>query len=293
MRSFLNIIVFIAFGFLVISDQVNALSEQEVISYDNLLAGKVQKTFTWRNENDLQESIEINIINIPETLEIQNLKKEYLINIYGDNYQESLQQVTPTMIVVHSMALGYLQKSLEDSGFLLNTVNWGISKWGQLPVGAHFMVDQDGTIYCLSWNQDESNSNSLEHMKFPLKRHMKEANPFAIGIENIVPFVSNWWEKSDSEKIELFSNLSQEQIVASAQLVSWLKSWNKGITHVFSHSQFVDSDFRSAVLNNENLLPVPFNLEYVTKNKYDIKKDVLDEIVSAVNERGYTLSSAP
>ncbi len=290
MRSFLNVIVFIAFGFLVISDQVNASPEQEVISYDNLLAGKVQKTFTWRNGNGLQESIEINIINIPETLEVQNLKKEYLINIYGDNYQDNLQQVTPTMIVVHSMALGHLQNSLEESGFLLNTVNWGISKWGQLPVGSHFMVDQDGTIYCLSW-PSQGKTNSDDNIIFPLKRHVKEANPFAIGIENIVPFVSNWWEKNDSKKTEIFSNLSQEQIVANAKLVSWLKSWNEGITHVFSHSQFVDSDFRSSLLNNEELLPVPFNLEYVTKNKYDIKEDILDEIIEAVNVRGYILSS--
>ena len=50
--------------------------------------------------------------------------------------------------------------------------------------------------------------------------------------------------------------------MVNAKLIRWLKSWNKEITHVFSHSQFNSVDFRSKLLNNKKLLPIPFNLNY-------------------------------
>ena len=264
-------------------------SSQEIISYTSLLATKIRERFIWKNTNGFRESIDVDIINIPEPPEIQTLKEEYLFNIYVNDYSESLRQVNPTMIVLHSMALGSLQDSLEDSGFLLDSVNWGISRWGQLPVGSHFIVDRDGTIYCLACSQ-RVRDNPTTELKFPLKRHIKEANPFAIGIENIVPLAANWWEKSEGEKEDIFSRLSRRQVMANAKLVRWLKSGNGEITHVFSHSQFTDANFRSKLLEDKRLLPVAFNLEYTTKDKYDIGESALAEIVEEVNSvEGYDL----
>ena len=119
-------------------------NNSEVISYPELVATKVEKTFTWKNQNGHQESIDITIINIPEPQKIQTLKEEYLSNIYGDSYSEDLLQVNPKMVVLHSMALGNLQKSLRESGFLLDSTSWGISKWGQLPVGSQLLVRMGG-----------------------------------------------------------------------------------------------------------------------------------------------------
>src|SRR5882757_8018368 len=119
------------------------------ISFDELMKTKTVRTVSWTNPNGEKETLTFTEIAIPVKEEMKQLTKEFNQNNYGINSY----WLNPKMIVLHSMDLGDLQQSLEQSSLLNDQLpeSWGtLSKAGKLPNGAHFMVDQDGTIYCLT-----------------------------------------------------------------------------------------------------------------------------------------------
>ncbi len=99
------------------------------------------------------------------------LTKEYLQQRYG--LEQEAPEIIPRMIVLHWTAIPSLKKSFE--AFNRPTLpNWrpDIESVSGLNVSAHFLVDQDGTIYQLM----------PENI---MARHVIGLNHCAIGIENV------------------------------------------------------------------------------------------------------------
>ena len=264
------------------------------ISFSKLFSKKIGRNFKWTNPNGEEEEIsffEMEIIHPNETIE---LVETYLKNAY--NKTEKMFLVNPKMIVVHSMSLGDLKRSLIESGFLDKKFSWFVSKRGDLPLGAHFMIEKDGTIYCLA--PPRNNKANIDYSKsghYPMKRHVLEGNPWAIGIENIVPRVENIMDKETPEKEKklVFSNLRNPQIKANAKLVRWLKTNKKSISHIFGHHQFGKNDFRKKLNKNKLLLPTITVDGKHTSNRFDVGDEVLQKIRDKINNKGYKLSSNP
>ncbi len=113
------------------------------------------------------------IVQIPILFNEQRveLTKEYLQQRYG--LEAETIEITPRMIVLHWTAIPSLKKSFE--AFNRPTLpNWrpDIESVSGLNVSAHFLVDQDGTIYQLM----------PENI---MARHVIGLNHCAIGIENV------------------------------------------------------------------------------------------------------------
>lgn len=101
----------------------------------------------------------------------EQLTLEYLSSRY--DLVQANSQITPKMIVLHWTAIPTLRKSFE--AFEKSTLpNWRpelVNRSG-LNVSAHFLVDQDGTIYRLM-------------PETTMARHVIGLNHCAIGIENV------------------------------------------------------------------------------------------------------------
>jgi hypothetical protein len=263
-----------------------------VIGFSELKSHAVERSLTWVNVDGSPEALKIIELEIPVPGSVKMDIDEYLHKVYGEKFSPELRQVQPLMIVLHSMAVGTLANGLEKSGFLEDEVDYGISKWGKLPVGSQFIVDLDGTIYCLAPPRNEQGEISYGRgAKFPLKRHAIEANPFAVGIENIVPEQDNWTDLPAAEKARAFSALTAEQIEANARLVRWLVDIQPSITSLFSHDQFTQPEFRSQL--ELKLLPIPVNPNYHTSNRYDTGPDFLKAVTAKVSSRGGKLKNQP
>ncbi len=99
------------------------------------------------------------------------LTKEYLLQRY--KLQKETPEIVPRMIVLHWTAIPTLEKSFE--AFEASTLpNWrpDIKGVSGLNVSAHFLVDQDGTIYRLM-------------PETTMARHVIGLNHCAVGIENV------------------------------------------------------------------------------------------------------------
>ena len=137
------------------------------------------------------------------------LTQEYLSERYNLN-QESVE-ITPKMIVLHWTAIPDLQKSFE--AFENPTLpDWrpDIKGVSGLNVSAHFLVDQDGTIYRL---MDETT----------MARHVIGLNHCAIGIENV----------GGTENLPL----TRAQLKANIYLVDYLAS-KYDIEYVIGHHEY-------------------------------------------------------
>ena len=137
------------------------------------------------------------------------LTLEYLSERYNLN-QESVE-ITPKMIVLHWTAIPDLQKSFE--AFENPTLpDWrpDIKGVSGLNVSAHFLVDQDGTIYRL---MDETT----------MARHVIGLNHCAIGIENV----------GGTENLPL----TRAQLKANIYLVDYLAS-KYDIEYVIGHHEY-------------------------------------------------------
>lgn len=137
------------------------------------------------------------------------LTLEYLSERYNLN-QESIE-ITPKMIVLHWTAIPDLQKSFE--AFENPTLpDWrpDIKGVSGLNVSAHFLVDQDGTIYRL---MDETT----------MARHVIGLNHCAIGIENV----------GGTENLPL----TRAQLKANIYLVDYLAS-KYDIEYVIGHHEY-------------------------------------------------------
>lgn len=250
----------------------------QVISYDQLLKRKVQKKFTWLNPDSSREEIAFIQTRIPVDREMRDLTSRFM----QDNYGRNSIWVEPRMIVIHSMDLEDLRTSLEKSSFLDKTMpeEWQtVIKAGHLPSGAHFIIDRDGTIYCLtppSWTKDETKiSYNRNQHQWLVRRHL-DAVPMAIGIENV------------TARDGTFEDLTDKQIESNAQLVSWLLWMEKGtITHVTSHHQFNDTTRFESMLREYSLtLPRPM---YRAWERQDVGDEMLVRILAEVRRRGWVV----
>lgn len=141
-----------------------------------------------------------------EQLSVEYLKTRYQIN------QDSAT-ITPKMIVLHWTAIPTLEKSF-DAFNNITLPNWRpeITNASALNVSAHFLVDQDGTIYRL-----------MPETK--MARHVIGLNHCAIGIENV----------GGTED----TPLTEAQLQANIALVSYLAN-SYPIEYVIGHYEYTN-----------------------------------------------------
>lgn len=118
-------------------------------------------------------SVQREIVDIPIIFDEQRMEltKEYLSERY--NLEQETPEIIPKMVVLHWTAIPSLKKSFE--AFNRSTLpNWrpDLENVSGLNVSAHFLVDQDGTIYRLM-------------PETVMARHTIGLNHCAIGIENV------------------------------------------------------------------------------------------------------------
>jgi len=249
------------------------------ISFEELIKRKVERSLSWSNPDGTKETMHFIEMTIPFTPKARKLTLEF----NKANYGLSSYWLTPKMVVIHSMDLGDLQRSLELSSLLHDQIpdSWGVlHKAGKLPNGAHFMVDKDGTIYCLAppvTPDEKSVDYTSPAHRWYIKRH-QDGNPCAIGIENI------------TEANGDFADLTAEQVNANAKLIRWLVQFeNTKITHVASHHQFNDED----TLDQMHRL---LGLHYQTKanrttGRKDVGEEMLQRIILKAQEHGGSVQS--
>lgn len=252
--------------------EVNAQPLTGVITFDELLAHKVTRQLQWvdlKGENRVLDVIEIQI-PITDTIKRMTLEFEQ------KNYHYNSVWLTPRVVVLHSMDLDDLRQSLEQSSLLHDSIpsSWGLlSKAGSLPNGAHFIIDKDGTIYCLTpplSKDGKTVSYERTNHQWFIRRH-QDANPLAIGIENVTPANGD------------FTDLSEAQITANAQLIRWLMWFENGqIKEITSHHQYNDEQFLDRILGTTNLR---HHLKpYRTTGRKDVGDAVLDRIIEKIGK---------
>ena len=151
------------------------------------------------------------IVDIPIIFDEQRIEltKEYLLNRYELN--QDTPKITPKMVVLHWTAIPSLKKSFE--AFNRSTLpNWrpDLVNVSGLNVSAHFLVDQDGTIYRLM-------------PETTMARHTIGLNHCAIGIENV----------GGTEGLPL----TKQQLKSNIYLVNYLAS-KYDIDYVIGHQEY-------------------------------------------------------
>nr|WP_299342871.1 peptidoglycan recognition family protein [Allomuricauda sp.] len=137
------------------------------------------------------------------------LTKEYLAQRYQLN--QETPTISPKMIVLHWTAIPTFEKSFE--AFEKSTLpNWrpDIATVSGLNVSAHFLVDQDGTIYRLM-------------PETTMARHVIGLNHTAIGVENV----------GGTED----TPLTRKQLKANIWLVDYLAN-KYDIEYVIGHHEY-------------------------------------------------------
>jgi len=242
----------------------------DIISFDQLQKKSIEIKLEWTSPDGSHEEIRIIEMAIPFDKAMKTRTKEFVHSVYG---LDSIW-LNPKMIVYHAMGDGDLKKSLEVSSFLNDQIpqSWGnLSKAGLLSNGAHFIIDQDGTIICLS--PPVSNDGVLvsferdNHYWF-IKRH-QDGNPVAIGIENVTP-------RGD------YTSLTKEQLSSNAKLARWLIWFESGkIEFVASHHQFNEDKKYDQFLKAFQLQNL--KKQFRTKGRQDIGDKNLNEILRQIN----------
>lgn len=247
-----------------------------VITFDELLTRKVQKNVEWVNPDSTREQIEFTQMAIPVDDDMKELTRRFV----GDNYGRNSIWVEPRIIVIHSMDLEDLQTSLEQSSFLDRSLpkTWTtMAKAGALPSGAHFIIDRDGKIYCitppLAVDDGKRISYERNEHRWLVKRHV-DALPIALGIENVTASNGS------------FDDLTEEQITSNARLVRWLL-WmeRRSIEYVMSHHQFNDNAKFERLTGTFS----PSRPVYRATNRQDVGDAVLRRIVADVRRRGWVV----
>ena len=244
-----------------------------VISFDDLQKKSIARNFQWRNPDGSTEEIKIIEMAVPVGELVKQRTKAFVHSVYG---LDSIW-LNPKMIVFHAMGDGDLKTSLEVSSFLNDQVpgSWGnLSEAGQLPNGAHFIIDRDGTIICLSpplaERKDKISFERDDH-RWWVKRH-QDGNPVGIGIENVTP-------RND------YTSLTNEQIIANAKLARWLIWFENGkIEFAASHHQFNDDQNYQGFLQSFHLQNL--KMQFRTKGRKDIGEKNLTEILKRIRSFG-------
>ncbi len=243
-----------------------------IIKFDELIVHKVERILRWPGAAGKQEQLDIIELPIPITETIRRMTLDF----EQRNYHYNSVWLTPRFVVVHSMDLDDLKNSLQKSSLLHDRIpsSWGLlSKAGSLPNGAHFIIDKDGTIYCLTppfAKDGKAVSYERTNHQWFIRRH-QDANPLAIGIENVTPANGD------------FTDLSEAQISANAQLIRWLVWFENGqIRKITSHHQYNDEQFLDCILGTENLR---HQLKpYRTTGRKDVGSEVLSRIIEKVGK---------
>ena len=258
--------------------QQNYPALTRVISFDDLVERKTTKMVEWINPNGVREKMKITEMAIPIDQKMKAMIKDFVLSNYG---LES-PWLHPRVIVFHAMGDGDLKTSLEVSSFLNDRIpdSWGnLYKAGLLPNGAHFLIEKNGNVICLTppVSSDGSRiSYDRDNHKWWVKRH-QDGNPIAIGIEN----------ETDQGNV---TDLTQEQIESNAKLARWLLWMENGkIDYAMSHHQFNDD-------RNYDVFLTAFKLEhlqkqYRTKGRKDIGDKNLRKIIDKINQFGYEAHS--
>lgn len=248
------------------------------ITFEELLKRKSSRVLTWSNPDATRDSLTITLLPIPINEKIVRLTTDFA----NSNYGISTPWLNPKMIVLHSMDFGSLKEALEKSSFLHDRMpeSWGVlSKAGALPNGAHFFIDREGEIYCLTpplSRNSISESWSDDH-HWLIRRH-QDGNPLAIGIENIT--------LPDGR----FDDLTESQIMANAKLIQWLIGFEKSkIQFLFSHHQFNDTTFHNTLMQKFKLNY--HQKKYRTTDRQDIGSEGLKKIKELVNQTGWKIKS--
>ena len=269
---------------LIINQSIFIIAQQKypaltrVISFDDLVERKTIKKIEWTNPNGVTETMRLTEMPVPVDRKMKELTRDFVLANYGLN---SIW-LHPRVIVFHAMGDGDLKTSLEVSSFLHDQIpeSWGnLFKAGKLPNGAHFIIEKNGNVICLSLpvSSDESRiSYDRGDHKWLVKRH-QDGNPIAIGIENV----------TDQGNV---TDLTKEQIESNAKLARWLLWMEKGkVDYAMSHHQFNDDQ-------NYDLFLTAFKLQhlqkqYRTKGRRDIGDKNLRRIIDKINQFGYETHS--
>jgi N-acetyl-anhydromuramyl-L-alanine amidase AmpD len=138
------------------------------------------------------------------------LSLDYLRTRY--NLEKSEPAIEPQMIVVHWTAIPTLEESFEAfKDPLLPNTRPDITSAGALNVSAHFLVDQDGTIYRLM-------------PETTMARHVIGLNHCAIGIENV----------GGTKE----TPLTRKQLRSNIELVKYLKEKYPEIEYLIGHLEY-------------------------------------------------------
>ena len=248
------------------------------ITFEKLLRYASTRDLVWTNPNGVQEKMSITEMSIPIDQKMMQLTLGFVISNYGLNSV----WLQPRAIVFHAMGDGDLKTSLEVSSFLNDQIpeSWGnLYKAGLLPNGAHFIIDKDGKIICLTppVSSDGSRiSYKKENHKWIIKRH-QDGNPVAIGIENVT-------DRGN------FTMLTDKQIESNARLARWL-IWmeDNKIDYLTSHHQYNDDSNYEFFLKAFNLKHL--QLPYRTRGRRDIGDPNVRKIIEKVNRTGYFIHS--
>ena len=249
-----------------------------IISFEDLQLKSIERKLEWKNPDGAMEEIKIIEMRVPFDEVMKQKTKEFVHSVYG---LDSIW-LNPKMIVFHAMGDGDLKTSLEVSSFLNDRIpgSWGnLSKAGQLPNGAHFIIDRDGMIICLSpplrKHGDQVSFEKDDH-RWLIKRH-QDGNPLALGIENVTP-------QGD------YTDLSIAQIESNAKLARWLIWFENGtFEYVTSHHQFNDDRSYQGFLQAFHLQNQ--KMQFRTKGRKDIGDRNLTEILKRIQSFGIPVKS--
>ena len=139
----------------------------------------------------------------------EELSKAYIREHYG--IAVDTPQIIPKIIVVHWTALDSFEACFNVfNKSRLSSNRTDISKGGSLNVCAHFLVDQDGTVYQL-----------LPSLYFA--RHVIGLNYYAIGIENVGGFKKK---------------LTDNQLQSNEKLIRFLIAEYPTVEYVIGHYEY-------------------------------------------------------
>ena len=249
------------------------------ISFGELEKTRITREVEWTNPDGRNERMTILEMAIPIDQKIKKLTLDFVVS----NYHIDSIWLQPRMVVFHSMDLGNLQNSLERSSFLNDHIpeSWGtLHRAGKLPNGAHFIIEKNGDIVCLTppVSLDGSEiSYKKENHKWLIRRH-QDGNPVALGVENV------------TDRNGDFTDLTIEQIESNAKLARWLLWMENGkIKYLTSHHQFNDEKEFNRMLEVFSL--THYQKRYRTLERKDIGGKNLLKIIQKVEAVNYRIKS--
>mgnify|MGYP001544691148 FL=1 len=155
-------------------------------------------------------TVKISVLPIVFDEQRNELSLDYMRTRY--NLEKSEPAIEPQMIVVHWTAIPTLEESFEAfKDPLLPNTRPDITSAGALNVSAHFLVDQDGTIYRLI-------------PETTMARHVIGLNHCSIGIENVGGTVE--------------TPLTRKQLRSNIKLVKYLKEKYPEIEYLIGHLEY-------------------------------------------------------